>query len=129
MQAYRTAKGAYAAAGDAPVLVISTGGETLYVVGIEKMTEISVITGTITRTREDGSAIEGITPGRYVSGFIAAGHLDRLGNGNAAAGERYLPNAPRAFPGDGLLVRYQKDADQIRYDNDLAARRAAKAKD
>lgn len=114
MQVFKRASTAYAAAGDQPLLRIGCGKDAVYIVGIERLTSVELISapymvGSMT------------SPSRRISGQIGLGHLDRLGNANGA----YAAELPRenTFDLHGLMHRYHKPEDQAIYDEQVRVRR------
>lgn len=94
LKTFKRASAAYAAAGDQPLLSIRNGSSSIYVTGLERLTEIAIM-----GTRPSGA--------RQLTGFITAGHLDRLGNANGAirTDRRGLGVHFNAFDQTGLMQR------------------------
>ena len=80
MKTYKRYSNAKKAANGAIIMQVRVKGKTLYILGIEGLSEVSIMDG----------------EGRYC-GFISAAHINRLGNGNWGVAKRPMPDLD-AFP-------------------------------
>lgn len=119
MQVFKRLSAAVAAAGDAPYLRVQGTTGVLYIVGIERSTEVALIGRPVKRGSQ-------INPSRLTTGFVGLGHLDRLGNANAAYAERL--NREPTFDQAGLAQRFYRESDSEDYAVICQAEKAAKAK-
>lgn len=121
MQIFKRASAALKAANGEPYLTVRENGETVYIVGITRMTEIRV---SGVAKKQPAHRVETPISG---SAEILAGHLDRLGNGNHAGAARI--NRYNVFDQWGLGQTFLRPEDQATYDAEYAAYKASKKDD
>ncbi len=118
MRVFKRLSLAVQAAGDGPYVRVQIGGEKIYIVPdvgekLETMDGIELL------------AAKAPNGNREVAGNVSFGHLDRLGNANGAAGDRYVQRPGNyAFPMSrrrGLLHRFINPADAEKFEADKAA--------
>lgn len=108
MKVFKRASAAYAAAGNDPVLTIENGSETLYVVGIERLTTINLIGRPEARGYSRHAS-------RLKEAHVTVGHLSRLGNANHAGSARFNYEA-NSFDNKGLGQRFLSESDAADYE-------------
>lgn len=120
MKTFKRASAAYAAAGDdQPILAVRSGKETLYIVGLDRMDCVELISN----EQQHGSAPN---PSRSIRGTMLLGHFDRLGNANHAGAAKYDRDR-RIWPDQwGYGETFVNPASELRYKLDRMARDANK---